>query len=330
MTVAAVDIVNAALRKIGSRAITAIDDTTPGGAVAGDVLSFERDSELRFHTWNFAKTRVRLPKLSIVPSSQFDFAFGLPSDWLRTIAVWDNDSGAGQADYKQEAVLTASLLTNGGFDSDTIWTKGTDWTIGSGVASKATGSATDLSETVTFVSGGLYRVSFLIAGMSAGTLTPKFTGGSTVTGTARSADGYYAEELTATAAHTAFVLSASSTFNGTVDDVEVVRLDGASAPAILSSAAALWLQYVRQVTDPNQWNPDFRQVVILRMAKVFATAVANSAGLLQTIDAELRQTLSMAKSTNGIETMPDAFPDGSWSNVRGGTDDRFGWASSRW
>ena len=37
-----------------------------------------------------------------------------------------------------------NLVTNGGFDTDTDWTKGTGWTIGSGVATGAAGTASSL------------------------------------------------------------------------------------------------------------------------------------------------------------------------------------------
>lgn len=317
MPIAAVDLINAALARAGgSRAISAIDDTTPGGTVAGDVYTFERDAELRAHTWNCAATRVRLGRLTVAPRFEHDYAYALPSDWLRTVSVHDNDAGSGQAVYKQETILTAEAITNGKFDTDTSWTKGTGWTIGSGKATKASGTGSDLSQAVTLVAAGLYRVCFLIEGMSAGTLIPKFTGGTTVTGSTRSVDGYYAEELTAVTGNITFVLTASSTFNGNVDDVSVVRLDGAASHAISSKSEAIFIRYVRRVTNPDQMDTLLQQVLILRMAKVFGISLANSSTYFQLLDEDMKTAMRLAKSTDAIEDYPEKFPEGSWAASR--------------
>ena len=50
-------------------------------------------------------------------------------------------------------------MTNGGFDTDTAWTKGTGWTIGSGVATHATGASSNISQSITNVSGKNHTVS---------------------------------------------------------------------------------------------------------------------------------------------------------------------------
>lgn len=333
MTVTAVDLINAALRRAGgNRDISAIDDTTPGGAIAGDVYTGQRDLALRAHPWNFSIVRARLGRLTITPRFEYSYAYGLPSDWMRTVSVHDNEAGMGQADYKQETPLTGEVLTNGAFDTDTIWSKGTGWTIGSGMATHASGSGSDLSQSGSFVASGLYRVTFLITGMSAGTLTPKFTGGTTITGTARSADGYHAEELTAHSGggNNTFVLTASSTFNANVDDVSCVYLAGGASPAIMSSASEIWLRYVRQVTNPDHMDPLFREVLTLRMAKIFGLALASSSTFYQMLDEDMNRAVRLAKSTDAIEDQPERWPEGSWATARwAGRDSRSGWGSWR-
>src|SRR3954469_12038519 len=118
---ATVDIVNAALRRIGARAINTVDDSTPGGAIASDVYDVELEAALRAHTWNFSVVRNRLQRRVVTPAYEYDYAYGLPSDWMRTIAVYDNSAGAGQADYRQETFHTTDASTNGTFDTDTGW-----------------------------------------------------------------------------------------------------------------------------------------------------------------------------------------------------------------
>lgn len=325
MTIAAVDLINQALAKVGSRKISAIDDTTPGGVIAGVVYAAQRDAELRAHNWNFAMTRARLGRLVVTPRYEYDYAYALPSDWMRTVSVHDSDAGSGQAFYKQETILTTEAISNGGFATDTTWTKGTGWTISGDKARKAAGSGADLSETATFTASKVFRVCFLIEGMSAGTLTPKFTGGTTVTGTARSADGYYVEEMTAhSGGNTTFVLTASSTFNGTVDDVSAVRVDGDASPAIMSNSQEIWMRYVRQVTNPDQMDPLFRQVLILRMADLFTLGVANSSTYKQLIGEDMKTAMRLAKSIDAIEDYPERLPEGSWATSRWGS------RSGRW
>lgn len=322
-----VDLCNSALRKVGSRDISAISDTTPGGAIAGDVLAYERDAELRAHVWNFAIARAQLPVAVNAPRFEYKNVFLLPSDWLRTVSVHNNDAGSGQVYYKQESILTDELLSNGKFDTTANWTLGTGWAISGGAAVKTAGSASDLSQTIAPVATGLYRIGYQVSGVSAGTVTPKFTGGTTVTGTAQSATGFWAEEFTALTGNVTFVLSASSTFNGTIDNVSVLRMDGAASHCLVCDADDVWLRYVRRVANLDQATPSFRQVVIIRMAKVFALGLANSATYYQLLDDEMRTAMRIAKSVDGVEDWMDPLPPGSWETARyASRDDGFSWA----
>lgn len=88
--------------------------------------------------------------------------------------------------------------------------------------------------------------------------------------------------------------------------------------AILCDSDELWLRYVRKVTDPNLMTPTFRQVLILRLAKIFATASANSNSLFQLIDQEMKDALRQARSIDGIEDFPEPLPEGSWAQSRRG------------
>jgi len=111
---------------------------------------------------------------------------------------------------------------NGDFISDTIWLKGTGWSIGSGKAS-CDGSQvanSDLDESIThFVVGRTYNVTFTISNYSAGTITPILGVGGT-SGTARSANGTFSEDIVA-AGTNRIILRANSTFVGDIDDMKV-------------------------------------------------------------------------------------------------------------
>ena len=107
------DIVNVALRKIGGTAITALDDGSTNANIAQDLYDEIRDSLLRSHPWNFATKRASLAKLTTAPTFEFDNAFAMPADWLRTVSVHDNDAGLGALWHRAEVVAdTRVILAN--------------------------------------------------------------------------------------------------------------------------------------------------------------------------------------------------------------------------
>lgn len=93
-------------------------------------------------------------------------------------------------------ILTASLLTNGNFDTDTDWTKGTGWTIANGSASCDGTQIADsnLAQVVAITDTVSYDVQMVVGAYSAGTITPVIGG---TLGTARSADGVFTETIVA-------------------------------------------------------------------------------------------------------------------------------------
>lgn len=116
------------------------------------------------------------------------------------------------------------MLQNNTFASSANWTTGTGWSIGAGVATKTAGTASSLAQTISagLAAGVVYKLTYTIT-RSAGTITPRLTGGTTVTGTARSASGTYTEYITAVTGNTAFDFLGDSSFAGTVDNVYLVR-----------------------------------------------------------------------------------------------------------
>jgi hypothetical protein len=114
--------------------------------------------------------------------------------------------------------LGAETVTNGRFTADTDWTKGTDWTIGSGVATKTAGTAAVLSQPISLSAGQSYLLTYNMT-RSAGSLTPQFTGGTTVSGIARSLSGSFIEVISAVTGNTTLEFSADAAFAGTLDNV---------------------------------------------------------------------------------------------------------------
>lgn len=119
-----VDIVNLGLRRIGARPITTMDDTTPNGAIASDVYATERDTLLRAHTWNFAVARASLTKSGTAPTFEYANAFELPDDFLRVIAVYDNEAGDGAVRYKMETLeISGTFMQIVATGASDLWLK---------------------------------------------------------------------------------------------------------------------------------------------------------------------------------------------------------------
>lgn len=96
----------------------------------------------------------------------------------------------------------------------------------------------------------------------------------------------------------------------------VVQPDGSYINVLATNANAVFLRYCRSVTDPNLMSASFRQVLILRLAKIFAIAIAKSNALFSALKEEEDTALRRAKSIDGIEDYPEKLPEGTWSRSR--------------
>ena len=98
------DVINAGLHLVGASSIISLTDGTKSANVADDIYTELRDDLLRSHNWNFATKRVKLAQSSTDPVFEFDRAYPLPADWIRTVSVHDNDSGFSTVFYRMEIV----------------------------------------------------------------------------------------------------------------------------------------------------------------------------------------------------------------------------------
>ncbi len=118
-----------------------------------------------------------------------------------------------------------NLITNGTFDTDTNWGKGTGWSIdvGNKIAEcdGSQTSGTQLTQTgLTFNSGVTYKVTYTVT-VSAGNIDARLQGsGATVNGVSRTSSGTYTENLVSTG-NTSFRMRGSDAFIGTVDNIYV-------------------------------------------------------------------------------------------------------------
>lgn len=112
------DVINIAAHLVGATAIVSPGDGSITANVTDDLYSEVRDQLLAGHPWNFATKRVQLAQSSTDPTFEFDHAYPLPSDWLRTVSVHDNDAGHGTVLYRVEQVAGQLAIVA---SSDQIW-----------------------------------------------------------------------------------------------------------------------------------------------------------------------------------------------------------------
>jgi hypothetical protein len=117
-------------------------------------------------------------------------------------------------------VIGDELVTNGTFDTDSDWTKGTGWTIAAGVATQSGGNTT-LQQSGILVTGALYVVTFTVAAISAGSVRV-YLGGNY--GTYRNATGTFSETIVCGGTGT-FFIQGNPSFVGSIDNVSVREID---------------------------------------------------------------------------------------------------------
>lgn len=106
------DICNVALENVDRKRITSLTQGTPSANACNAIFEQTRDDLMRNHDWNFARARAKLAQQTAAPEYEFDYAYSLPSDWLATRAVHDNESGIGAVQYKIEGLTILSNATD--------------------------------------------------------------------------------------------------------------------------------------------------------------------------------------------------------------------------
>lgn len=183
-------IINNALRELGGTRITSRTDGSTNANIANDVYDDVRQQCLRNHHWNFAIARKKLAKKSDSPVFGYDDQWSLPSDYIRTVRVYDNNEGTGTVPYRLEG--------------DTLH----------------------------------------------------------------------------------------------------------------SDAEDIYLEYVKDVEDPNLMDPSFRFYFEMALAAKMAIAVTNSRGVKEDMEDERDKKFRQAKAADAIENYPDEQQDGSWVDDR--------------
>ena len=144
-----------------------------------------------------------------------------PSDFHDT---WDLDG----TDFTPEASPDdegywddfSNIVTNGTFDADSDWSKGTGWTISGGKAHADVSSTSALSQTLSTGAGNTYEITVTISNFTAGALQPQF-GGILSSPVQINSNGTHTFLITATGSSHGLLLYALNTSAFSIDDLKI-------------------------------------------------------------------------------------------------------------
>jgi hypothetical protein len=121
----------------------------------------------------------------------------------------------------QNLVFGPELVTNGDFAVDANWSKGVGWTIAGGVASYVgTGVAAGINQIISLVPGRTYEITG-VATITSGSVIPRLTGGTTVTGPTITTSGAFKAYLTAVTGNTDIQIFSGVSASVTIDNISV-------------------------------------------------------------------------------------------------------------
>lgn len=112
----------------------------------------------------------------------------------------------------------SELITDGGFSSASNWTTDAGWSVAAGLASHTAGTSDDVEQSVVITSGQFYFVTYTIANRTAGSVTVKVGGTS---GTAQTDNDTHTETIEAGSSNSLIEFTASSDFDGDIDNVSI-------------------------------------------------------------------------------------------------------------
>jgi len=177
-------------------------------------------------------------------------------------------------------VIGDELVTNGTFDTDTDWTKGTGWSISGGQAAHVAGTGSNISQSVSYGSAGtVYALSVDVVSISGGSGSIQARSGGTTTSKTISS---LASGTTVTLIYvhdglnTDVAITAGSSTNITVDNVSVREINPLSVSIQMDGRMTYADTDTINEALPVRWQEDSNNTIYYRL---ITTAVGGSGRL---------------------------------------------------
>ena len=242
--------------------------------------------------------------------AQFDYVnwaleyAGVTRAWCLPLA--EGLGTVGLAFVMDEKTTSPDLVRVGNFSTDSAyWSKAACWTIGSGIAT-SDGTSGDLSQDINATATRTYRVKFDYAWTS-GTLTPKIgsaTGTPITSGAATSFD----EEIVAAGDGILYFTSAS--YNGTIDNVEVLDETNTIVPDIETlDAVKAYIEDTSYPPPPSGKKPVTADLVMIRLdalVRDFTVEILSHTGAESDVETAIEANLEDLVYREGVPSMETA------------------------
>lgn len=245
---------------------------------------------------NIIRTVDSVTSFNVLQDGANSYFESLSGDGVQTTFSLSQDLGT---DENAVFVFIDNGLTNharnGSFDSDTIWTKGAGWSIGSGVATATGAISTAVSQTsnITLVAGQAYVVEFTMT-RSAGTLAASVGGAA---GTARSASGTYSEIIIA--GSTQALAFTGAGFTGTLDNVRIIPVMSSGANFVAPTQYTLNGESITFASPPGEGT---NNISISAPSLLVASAAGSAAAAEQSADNAATSETNAADSEEASES----------------------------
>lgn len=248
---------------------------------------------------NIIRTVDNVTSFNVFQNEADSFFESLSGDGVETTFSLSSDLGT---DENAIFVFTDNGMTNhvrnGGFDTDTIWTKGSGWSIGSGVATAAGAISTAIEQNsnITLNAGQAYVVTFT-ATRSAGSLTASVGG---TNGTPRSAGGTFTEIIIA--GSTQVLAFTGGGFTGTLDDVSIKPVMSSGANIIPPTQFTL---NGTSITFANPPGDGTNNISVFAPSLLVASAAGSAAAAEQSADNAATSETNAAQSASDASDSAD-------------------------
>ena len=126
----------------------------------------------------------------------------------------------------------SNVVVNGDFATDSDWNKGGNWTIAGGLATRTSGSTSNISQVISGISGKLLKVSYTVSGYGGDGNIGASPNGSDFN--ANTGNGTYTDYITPTSDN--LYIRASYSFSGSIDNVSVKEYTAADMDVTRATA----------------------------------------------------------------------------------------------